>query len=267
MPLIELREFLGIVEEGTGDSGRISLLLFQAVMFTGVAFVDMSHLTTAGFATRNKARKAFYLKSRALYDFDYETDRVAIIQALLLMTYWCETPDNQKDTWHWMGVAISLANTIGLHRNPSPTTIPPRKQKLWKRIWWSCFMRDHLVALGMRRPSRIKDEDFDIPMLELEDFETEEFPSHILSCCRTLRNSALLTDLAHLCIAKAKLCLCISHVLSDAQYSVLIRNKGQAMGQEDYTRSSVMLFPMKLDQTDEVRDCDSELAEWLVSSP
>lgn len=104
-------------------------------------------------------------------------------------------------------------------------------------------------------------------MLELEDFETEEFPSHILSCCRTLCNSALLTNLAHLCIAKAKLCLCISHVLSDAQYSVLIRNKGQAIGQEGYTRSSVMLFPIKLDQTDKVRDCDLELAESLVSSP
>jgi hypothetical protein len=64
MPLIELREFLSIVEEGTGESGRISLLLFQAVMFTGVAFVDMSHLTAAGYATRKDARKAFYLKSR-----------------------------------------------------------------------------------------------------------------------------------------------------------------------------------------------------------
>ncbi|ELR02370.1 hypothetical protein VC83_07759 [Pseudogymnoascus destructans] len=266
MPLIELRDFLNIVDEGTGDSGRISLLLFQAVMFTGVAFVDMAYLTAAGYATRKGARKALYLKSRALYDFDYETDRVAIVQALLLMTYWYETPDDQKDTWHWMGVAISLAHTIGLHRNPSPTSMPPRKQKLWKRIWWSCFMRDRLVALGMRRPTRIKDEDFDVPMLDVEDFETEELPSHILSSCGALRNSVLLTDLAHLCIAKAKLCLCISHVLG-AQYSVLIRDQGQAMGQEGNTRSSVMLFPKKLDQTDEVRDCDSELAEWLVSLP
>jgi hypothetical protein len=64
MPLIELQEFLRIVDEGTGESGRISLLLFQAVMFTGVAFVDMSYLTAAGYSTRKAARKAFYLKSR-----------------------------------------------------------------------------------------------------------------------------------------------------------------------------------------------------------
>ncbi|KFZ19019.1 hypothetical protein V502_03874, partial [Pseudogymnoascus sp. VKM F-4520 (FW-2644)] len=266
MPLIELHEFLRIVNEGSGESGRISLLLFQAVMFTGVAFVDMSHLTAAGYSTRKAARKAFYLKSRALYDFDYESDRVAIVQALLLMTYWYETPDDQKDTWHWMGVAISLAHTIGLHRNPSPSAMPPRKQKLWKRLWWSCFMRDRLIALGMRKPTRIKDEDFDVPMLELEDFETTELLPHILPSCSMLRDQALLSDLAHLCIAKAKLCLCISHVLS-AQYSVLICDQGQAMGQDGNTRSSVMLFPKKLGQTNEVRACDAELADWLLSLP
>lgn len=269
MPLIELHEFLASIDSTTGDKPKISLLLFQAVMFVGVAFVDMDYLTKAGFATRKAARKAFYLKARALYDFDYESDRVAIVQALLLMTYWYETPDDQKDTWHWMGVAISLAHTIGLHRNPSNSVMPLQKQKLWKRIWWSCFMRDRLVALGMRRPTRIKDGDFDVPMLTLDDFEIQELDSSnscISQRCRMIRNIPMQRDLAHLCIAKAKLCLCISHVLS-AQYSVLIRDQGQAMGQEGNTRSSVMLFPKKIDQTDEVKVCDNELAEWVAQLP
>lgn len=64
MPLIELDEFLRIVSEGAGKVGRVSLLLFQAVMFTAVAFVDMSYLTAAGYSTRRAARKAFYLKTR-----------------------------------------------------------------------------------------------------------------------------------------------------------------------------------------------------------
>lgn len=269
MPLIELHDFLNIVDKGTGENGKISLLLFQAVMFTGVAFVDMSYLIAAGYPTRKAARKAFYLKTRTLYDFDYESDRVAIVQALLLMTYWYETPDDQKDTWHWMGVAISLAHTIGLHRNPLQSTMDVRKQKLWKRIWWSCFMRDRLVALGMRRPTRIKDEDYDVPMLTMDDFEIMPLAadnSTISTECRMIREVSMQRDLAFLCIAKAKLCLCISHVLS-AQYSVLVRDQGMAVGQEGSTRSSVMLFPKKLDQTDEVKICDSELADWIQSLP
>jgi hypothetical protein len=127
-------------------------------------------------------------------------------------------------------------------------------------------MRDRLVALGMRRPTRIKDEDFDVPMLNLSDFELEPLASDnltITSECIFIRDVSMQEDLAKLCIAKAKLCLIISHVLT-AQYSVLVRDQGMAQGQEGNTRSSVMLFPKKLDQTDEVKRCDQELTDWIV---
>jgi len=266
MPLIELHEALQIIQDGNGEHGRISLLLFQAIMFAGTAFVDMQYLRAAGFSNRKAARKAFFQKSRVLYDFDYEIDRVSLVQSLLLMTYWYETPDDQKDTWHWMGVAISLAHTIGLHRNPENSTMEPNRKKLWKRIWWSCFMRDRLVALGMRRPTRVKDEDYDVPMLTEDDFETEPLSDNItIVSTQLIRNEESQRQLAQLCIAKAKLCLCVSHVLS-AQYSVLIRNQGM-QEREGSTRSSVMLFPKKLDQTDEVKRCDEELREWIAELP
>ncbi len=67
MPLIEVHEFLQIIEDGTGESGRISLLLFQAVMFAGTAFVDMDHLRRAGFSNRKAARKAFFQKARVCH--------------------------------------------------------------------------------------------------------------------------------------------------------------------------------------------------------
>ena len=184
------------------------------------------------------------------------------------MTYWYETPDDQKDTWHWMGVAISLAHTIGLHRNPENSTMEPRKKKLWKRIWWSCFMRDRLIALGMRRPTRVKDEDYDVPMLTESDFEIAPVAEHITVIspeCSLAKDVEAQRQLAQMCIAKAKLCLCVSHVLS-AQYSVLVRCQGM-QGVEGATRSSVMLFPKKLDQTDEVRNCDMELSQWIAELP
>ena len=208
------------------------------------------------------------LTSQVLYDFDYELDRVSLVQSLLLMTYWYETPDDQKDTWHWMGVAISLAHTIGLHRNPENSTMEPRKKKLWKRIWWSCFMRDRLIALGMRRPTRVKDEDYDVPMLTESDFEIAPVAEHITVIapeCSLSKDVEAQRQLAQMCIAKAKLCLCVSHVLS-AQYSVLVRCQGM-QGVEGATRSSVMLFPKKLDQTDEVRNCDLELSQWIAELP
>ena len=190
-----------------------------------------------------------------------------LVQSLLLMTYWYETPDDQKDTWHWMGVAISLAHTIGLHRNPSTTSMAPSKQKLWKRIWWSCFMRDRLIALGMRRPTRIKNEDFDVPMLTEEDFEIQVLPESTTIIgpeCTLMRNLDMQRELATLCVWKAKLCVCISHMLK-AQYSVLIRDN---IKPENTTNSTMMLFPnKKLDNVESVNEVDMELISWADSLP
>ncbi len=64
MPLIELHDFLEIVDNDSGNRGKVSLILFQAVMFTGTAFVDESYWEEAGYLSRKAARKAFYLKAR-----------------------------------------------------------------------------------------------------------------------------------------------------------------------------------------------------------
>ncbi|KAF1946127.1 hypothetical protein EJ02DRAFT_450899 [Clathrospora elynae] len=265
MPLLDLHDFLTMIDRRDGSKGKVSLILFQAVMFAGSAFVDMEHLRTAGYATRKAARKDFFQKTRILYDFDYESDRVSLVQALLLLTYYYETPDDQKDTWHWMGVATSVAHTIGLHRNPDNTNLDSKRVKLWKRIWWSTYMRDRLIALGMRRPTRIKTEDFDVPMLTLDDFEIAPIPDSITCIpadCRVARDVDTQRQLAILCIEKARLCLCISHVLSK-QYCVLNNNHGL---QND--RTTMMLLPKKLDpETSEVKACDEELQRWVSELP
>ena len=200
-----------------------------------------------------------------MYDFDYESDRVSLVQALLLLTYYYETPDDQKDTWHWMGVATSVAHTIGLHRNPDNTNLDSKRVKLWKRIWWSTYMRDRLIALGMRRPTRIKSEDFDVPMLTLDDFEIAPIPDSITCIpadCKVARDVEVQRQLAIMCIEKARLCLCISHVLSK-QYCVLNNNHGL---QND--RTTMMLLPKKLDPaTSEVKACDEELQKWVNELP
>ena len=122
-------------------------------------------------------------------------------------------------------------------------------------------MRDRLIALGMRRPTRIKSEDFDVPMLTLDDFEIAAIPDSV-SCvpadCRVARDVGMQRQLAIMCIEKARLCLCISHVLSK-QYCVLNNNQGL---QND--RTTMMLLPKKLDpETSEVKTCDEELQNWV----
>ncbi|ESZ90862.1 hypothetical protein SBOR_8754 [Sclerotinia borealis F-4128] len=264
MPVLELHKVLNIIND-EGKSGSMSLLLFQSIMFSGTAFVNMDSLRRAGFQTRKGARKAYFQKARVLYDLDYETDMLTVVQSLLLMTYWYETPEDYKDTWHWMGRAIDHAYTLALHRDPK--FMDAVDHKLRKRVWWSCFMRDRLIALGMRRPTRVKDEDCDVPMLTEDDFEIKALSprnSIISPECSLIRDVGAQRDLALMCISKAQLCLCISQVLM-AQYSVLAR---QGMSTEvGSTTSSIMLFPKKSESSDEVEGCDRALDSWKHSLP
>lgn len=263
MPLMDLEEFLRIIAQNDGVN-HVSLLLFQAVMFAGMAFIDMKHLQAAGYQTRKQARKVFFQRARLLYDFDYEVDRISLVQSLLLMTYWYETPDDQKDTWHWMGVSLSLAHTIGLHRDPGNSRMDHRRQRMWKRIWWSTYTRDRLIALGMRRPMRVKDDDCDVPMLTMDDFEFQPFSPEVVRMVgdsEILQNVNYQRQLASMFIEKAKLCLCVSHVLS-AQYSVLSHKFGGSM------ETTMMLVPKKSTaETFEVRRCDQELEDWVANLP
>jgi hypothetical protein len=64
MPLLDLHDFLSMIDRRDGSKGKVSLILFQAVMFAGSAFVDMEHLRAAGYGTRKEARKDFFQKTR-----------------------------------------------------------------------------------------------------------------------------------------------------------------------------------------------------------
>jgi hypothetical protein len=70
-----------------------------------------------------------------------------------------------------VGIAISLAQSIGIHRDPQYTrnVIANESRPLVCRIWWACVIRDRWLSLAKGRPMRIHDEDCDVPMPCAED--------------------------------------------------------------------------------------------------
>lgn len=254
MPLLDLQSFLQIVEQNDG-AHTVSLLLFQAVMFSGIATADIHTLEASGYSNRREARRTFFNRIRLLYDLDYEDDSIALVQALLLMTYWREEPHARKETHHWIEIAVSLSQKIGLNHNPEQSGHVAASQKLRRRIWWSAYVRDVQIALGTRRPTRIHDVDFDVPMLQMADFQADT--SFYVD--RLVRVPDKQQQLAILCIEQTKLCLRISHILA-TQYGVT-SSKGSR-------RTSTILFPDSLQPGDEdLQATDKALQEWKDKLP
>ncbi len=130
-------------------------------------------LKEAGFKSRYDARLTLFRRTKALYDADHEEDKVTIIQAVFLMSFWWATPVDSKDTWHWLGIAISLALTIGMHRSTKDSCMSLKDQRLWKRIWWSLFTEEKHAAAALGRPVHIRLSDCDVEQLETSDFDGE----------------------------------------------------------------------------------------------
>ncbi|CAK7200237.1 hypothetical protein SEUCBS139899_002928 [Sporothrix eucalyptigena] len=291
MPAVDLTSFIGAIVQPP-DHPRahplVSLLLFQAVMFASVTFADARFLLQYGFRSPKEARKVFFARVRLLYGMDCETDQRAVLQAVLLMTYWYDSPDDGKDTWYWMGIALTLAQVEGLHRNVQIKTLSFGEVQLRRRIWWSCVMRDRLMALGIRRPTRIHDEEFDCPPLSLEDFGMAELPLtpsltetvagdetsaddvsdplRILFGNDPVYNPDSRRSLAVMAIELSRLCVCIGHILR-SQYTVV---GDHPAGSAFLLKASVVPKRSEAGKTDKEIDehpddlcrCDRELQDW-----
>ncbi|KZL82789.1 cutinase transcription factor 1 beta [Colletotrichum incanum] len=167
-PILDAGEFITEYERG-----RKSLLLLWSMFIAAASFVDDSLLTEDFFPSRRALKRAMYQRAKALYDADYEKDKVTLIQSVFLMGHWYTSTDDRAGPWHWHGIAISLSHTIGLHRLQMPTdqqTLQGSKP-LWRRLWWSLYTREVWLSLGLGRPMRIALDDFDTPMLAACDSE------------------------------------------------------------------------------------------------
>ncbi|EGU88517.1 hypothetical protein FOXB_00964 [Fusarium oxysporum f. sp. conglutinans Fo5176] len=167
-----LREFEAWDQEHEPLPEAISLFLLQAMVFAASTFVPTEALRNAGYSSRKEARQLLFRKARLLYDFDHEPKRVAVLQGVLLMANYFHSLDDRKNTWHWVGIAVDLALTLRLHRDPLHNPDFTLYQSgIRKRLWWSCVVRDRLASLGVGRPPRILSQFTDVSALTLDDFE------------------------------------------------------------------------------------------------
>jgi hypothetical protein len=102
-----------------------------------------------------------------------ETDHTVLLQSALLLGFYHSEADTHTQPWYWLGVAISLSQSIGLHRCSAAvcatSPIPVQQQRLWRRLWWICFYRDRWLSLTMGRPLRINKNDCNTAMPSADD--------------------------------------------------------------------------------------------------
>ncbi|KAH6869188.1 fungal-specific transcription factor domain-containing protein [Thelonectria olida] len=159
-----------------------SLLLLQSILLAGSRACCSPELADANGST-TPAGLAFFKRAKALYDANYETDRVTIVQSLLLMGWYWEGPDDvTKNIYYWSHLATAVAQGSGMHRSVEHSQLSRSDKRLWKRIWWSLFTRDRSVALALGRPVSINLDDSDVEALTEADFLDEDESDGVSEC-------------------------------------------------------------------------------------
>ncbi len=167
MPIINKTRFM---KQYRDPKNPPSLLLQQAVFLAATRACTNAQLMDSSGSTI-PAATIFYKRAKALYESNYEDDRIAIVQALILMGWYWEEPGKvTKNVFYWNGLAVTIAQGCGMHRNAAESRLSQVDKRLWKRIWWTLFTRDRAVAVALGRPTHINMDDSDVEMLTDEDF-------------------------------------------------------------------------------------------------
>ena len=151
-----------------------SLLLLQAILLAGSRVCKNPQLMDSNGST-TPAAMTFYKRAKALFDANYEDDRVTIVQAAILMGWYWEGPEDvTRNVFFWSRIACIVAQGSGMHRSVETSQLSRADKRLWKRIWWTLFTRDRSVAVALGRPCGINTDDSDVEMLSEDDFVEDE---------------------------------------------------------------------------------------------
>ncbi|KAH7123514.1 fungal-specific transcription factor domain-containing protein [Dactylonectria estremocensis] len=213
LPLINEGDFWDMYchEVDETPTTRISLLVFQAILFASCNFVSPSTMEALGYATIREMRASFHRRAKLLFDMGTETSDLALSQASVLLSY-TSLSSSKKVNTSWLSLAINYAKSVDAHIYAAmPASHCSKQQAILRRLWWCCVLRDHSVGLLMRRPVLITADQFDFNAspLGIADLDDEFQRSKVYSpetkkslaeiFVQSIQLNVVLTDILLLC--------------------------------------------------------------------
>ena len=114
----------------------------------------------------------FYRVSQETLPMALQNEDLAAVKALLSLALYTMFATTGPSVWHVLGSAMRLATSLGLHKSrPAASLI---EEEMAKRVFWSLYNLDRLIAVTLGRPLGIADEDITVGLpREFNDDWTE----------------------------------------------------------------------------------------------
>ncbi|KAL4861702.1 hypothetical protein BDV12DRAFT_203756 [Aspergillus spectabilis] len=165
-------------EKHRANDGKISVLVFQALLFAGSAYASLDTVKACGFADVRAARRGFYRRAKILFDLNFENDLVAKAQAATILSL-NSCADEPLDGYLWLTRAIQICMTLSCQY----LGYKQRDTLLNKRLWWSIVIRDMSLSLSLRRRPQITSTELRVaPALLTEEDLMDEIQHSPIYC-------------------------------------------------------------------------------------
>ncbi|KAH9847011.1 fungal-specific transcription factor domain-containing protein [Lenzites betulinus] len=120
--------------------------------------------------------------AKVLLDRTYAASRPSTCQALLLLGYREVGIGAMAQAWLYVGMAVRMAQDLGLHKSAESWTAGGGRAPLFaraalqerRRVWYGCVLMDKYVCTYIGRPVAICERDFDTELPLEEDAEEME---------------------------------------------------------------------------------------------
>ncbi|KAJ6005224.1 Transcription factor, partial [Penicillium sp. IBT 35674x] len=177
---------------------KISLFVFQALIFAISPFMSLNTLHECGFVDKRDARKQLYNRAKLLFDLKVEVKPSAKAQGALLLTHHTSAIAPLAGSL-WLTTSIENAMLI----DAQPSLVEDHvSDSMKKRLWWSILLRDRSLCIGLRRCPQVTSINLHgcRDWLREHDFENEMHHSEVYDYQMKLRLLSALQEQCTLAI-------------------------------------------------------------------
>ena len=118
------------------------------------------------------------------------------VQALLLLQLYEHNAGERNASWMLLGAASRMAVALGMHREGTNTGFDPIERNIRKRVWWTAYLFEKLLAVILGRPSNIDDREVSVTLPEESMFDSgdtpPEYTTHYLSLIKLMEKVKLI---------------------------------------------------------------------------
>ncbi|ORX88661.1 hypothetical protein K493DRAFT_76650 [Basidiobolus meristosporus CBS 931.73] len=184
-PVFNKARFLERLNSGE----KIPEVLMNAIFAVGCVLEGLTVFKTPEIS--RSATVYFFKEAKSALDKQYTTSNLHTIQGLLLMSF------NPMGGWLFLGIAIRMAQDLGLHRNLESENLDPIEKQNRKLAWWGCVIFDRFHSALGGKPLAINEEDFDTTLpLELNQGElSPEINRSIRFLAQSVRMTMLISKI------------------------------------------------------------------------